>query len=153
MKDEESLNRVLRCAKLHGAVCSLQRIPSEFPPQVYELLEELAFVEEEIILLERKVKELKLRLNQERNETTDWKIRHGRQPKLCDQFQASFSHNFEEFTKGRKSKDRMASLGSSLDIHSLFSTPRRSKGKPRVQFSSSSIVQFSDHFGYLLNRI
>ncbi|CAK8538165.1 unnamed protein product [Lathyrus sativus] len=127
LKDEEALNRVLLCATLHGPVCCLQHIPSEFPPRVYELLEELAFVEEEIILLERKVKELKLRLNRERNETTDWKIRHGRQPKLCNQFQGSFSHDFEGFTKERKSKDRRASLGSSLDVHSLFSTPRTSK--------------------------
>ncbi|KAK2430801.1 hypothetical protein QL285_029102 [Trifolium repens] len=127
LKGEESLNRVLLCASLHGPVCSLQHIPSGFPTQVYELLEELALVEEEIILLERKVKELKHRLYQEKNETTDWRIHHRKQPKLCNQFQGSFSQKYEVFTKGRKSKDRRrTSLGSTLDIHSLFSTPRRS---------------------------
>ncbi|KEH28256.1 transcription factor, putative [Medicago truncatula] len=127
LKDEESLNRVLLCASLHGPVCSLQHIPSVFPPQVHELLEELALVEEEITLLERKVKELKDKLYQERNDDADWKVRHRRQPKLCNQFQGSFSQNYEVFTKGRKSKDRRASLSSAMDIHSLFSTPRRSK--------------------------
>jgi hypothetical protein len=94
----------------------------------------LALVEEEIILLERKVKELKHRLYQEKNETTDWRIHHRKQPKLCNQFQGSFSQKYEVFTKGRKSKDRRTSLGSTLDIHSLFSTPRRSAGEPIVFF-------------------
>ncbi|KAJ1399334.1 Ternary complex factor MIP1, leucine-zipper [Sesbania bispinosa] len=137
LKGEEALNRVLLCA-LHGPVCSLPLIPSVFPPQVHELLEELAMVEEEIILLERKVKELKLRLCQERDQTIDWEIHHKRQPKLYNQFRGSFgyesmitkqrssSHNYEVFTRGKKAKDRRASLGSALDIHSLFSTPRRS---------------------------
>jgi hypothetical protein len=91
-------------------------------------------VEEEIILLERKVKELKHRLYHEKNESTDWKIHYRKQPKLYNQFQGSFSQNNEVFTKGRKSKDRRASLGSTLDIHSLFSTPRRSTGETCVFF-------------------
>lgn len=109
--------------------------------QVHELLDELAMVEEEIILLERKVRELKLRLNQERDQNTDWEMHHRRQPKLYHKFQGSLgygsmiseqrssSHNYEVFTKGRKSRDRRDSLSSALDIHSLFSKPRRSKGK------------------------
>src|ERR1044072_3750948 len=109
--------------------------------QVHELLHELVVVEEEIILLERKVRELKLRFYQERDQNTDWEVHHRRKPKLHHKFQGSLgygsviveqrssSHNYEAFTKGRKSRDKRDSLGSALDIHSLFSTPRRSKGK------------------------
>jgi len=95
-------------------------------------------------LLERKVKELKDNLYQERNEAADWKVRHRRQTKLCNQFQGSFSQNYEVFTKGRKSKDRRASLSSAMDIHSLFSTPRRSKGKYMICVTKSD-------FGIYLN--
>ncbi|KAJ1389421.1 Ternary complex factor MIP1, leucine-zipper [Sesbania bispinosa] len=104
LKGEEALNRVLLCA-LHGPVCSLPLIPSVFPPQVHELLEELAVVEEEIILLERKVKELKLRLYQERDQTIDWEIDHKRQPKLYNPFRGSFGYE-SMITKQRASLDR-----------------------------------------------
>lgn len=115
--------------------------------QVHELLEELAMVEEEIILLERKVKELKLRLYQEREQTTDWEMHHRRHTKLYNnnQFQGSLgssygsiiteqrsiSHNYEVYTRGRKSRDRRrASLGGSAsDVHSLFSSSRMSNGE------------------------
>lgn len=137
LKCEEALNRVLSCA-LHGPVFSLPLIPPLFPPQVHELLEELAMVEEEIIQLERKVKELKVRLFQERCENTDWKIQYRRQPKLCNHFlgssrygsmiaeQRSSSLNYDVLSNGRKTRHRRTSLGSALDFHSLFSTPRRS---------------------------
>ena len=110
--------------------------------QVHELLEELAMVEEEIILLERKVKELKLRLYEERDQSKEWEIHYRRKPKLYNnQFHGSSEYGpiitehrsssqiYEVFTKGSKTRDRRASLGSSWDIHSLLSMPRKSNGK------------------------
>ncbi|CAJ1970901.1 unnamed protein product [Sphenostylis stenocarpa] len=152
LKCEEALNRVLRCA-LHGPVFSLPLIPPLFPPQVRELLQELAMVEEEIIMLERKVKELKLRLFQERYQNIDWEIHHRRQPKLNKQFrgssrydsmiteQRSSSLHYEVISKGRKTSDRRASLGSALDFHSLFSTPRRSTEYEVPRRSSGKIAR------------
>lgn len=117
---------------LYDMMCNIDNILDYFAMynilQIHELLEELAMVEEEIILLERKIKELKHRLCQERDHTMDWEIQHRRRSK---KFQGSLitdkrfnSHN----SQGRKSRDRRASLSSVLDIHSLFSTPRNSNG-------------------------
>lgn len=109
--------------------------------QIRELLQELARVEEEIIMLERKVQELKVTLLQERYQNIDWEIQHRRQPKIHKQFrgssrygsmiteQRSSSLNYEVISKERRISNRRASLGSALDFHSLFSTPRRSTGK------------------------
>ncbi|KAG5064305.1 hypothetical protein JHK85_005488 [Glycine max] len=54
--------------------------------EVRGLLEELAMVVEEIIKLERKVKELELRLLQERYQNIDLEIQHRRQSKLYNHF-------------------------------------------------------------------
>ncbi|KAK7321518.1 hypothetical protein VNO77_32245 [Canavalia gladiata] len=165
LKCEEALNRVLHCA-LHGPVFSLPLIPSLFPPQVYELLQELAMVEEEIIMLERKVKELKLRLYQERDQSTDWEIHHRRHPRLCNQFrglsrcgsrineQRSNSHNYEVLSKGRKTSDRRASLGSALDFHSLFSMPRRSNEYevPRRNTGKIAARQYHMHMSNAIEK-
>ncbi|KAL2317229.1 hypothetical protein Fmac_031105 [Flemingia macrophylla] len=152
LKCEEALNKVLSCA-LHGPVSSLPLIPPLFPPQVHELLEELAMVEEEIIKLERKVKELQLRLFQERYQNPDWEIHHRRQPKLCNHFrgssrygpmiteQRSSSLNYEVPGKGSKTSYRRASLGSALDFHSLFSTPRKSNEYEVPRRSSGKIAR------------
>ncbi|KAL4364628.1 hypothetical protein HN51_024432 [Arachis hypogaea] len=150
LKGEQAMNRVLRCA-LQGPVFSLPLIPSVFPPQVHELLEELAMVEEEIVLLERKVKELKLRLYQERELET---MQHRRKlnnkiyKKQCQESSEygpmitehrCSSHNYEVFTKGRKSRDTRASLSSSWDIHSLLSMPRRSNEYEAARRSTQKI--------------
>jgi len=101
----------------------------------------LAKVEEEIMMLERKVQELKVLLFQERYQNIDLEIHHRRQPKLHKEFrgssrygsmiteQRSSSLNYEVISKERKISNRRASLVSALDFHSLFSTPRRSTGK------------------------
>ncbi|KAG4964788.1 hypothetical protein JHK84_039410 [Glycine max] len=152
LKCEEALNRVLRCA-LHGPVFSLPLIPPLFPPQVRGLLEELAMVEEEIIKLEKKVKELELRLFQERYQNIDLEIHHRRQSKLYKHFrgssrygsmiteQKSSSLHYEVISKGRKTSNRRASLGSALDFHSLFSTPRRSTEYEVPRRSSGKIAR------------
>ncbi|KAF7816437.1 Ternary complex factor MIP1 [Senna tora] len=136
LKSEEALNRVLRCA-LDCPVFSLPFLPSLFPPhvhwilQVQVLLEELAVVEEEIFLLERKVNELKLLLYTEREQSREWGIhfrrtyKHNKLPRVSSGYG---SHNFQVFTKGRLTKNKRASLSCALDIdiHGLFSTPRTS---------------------------
>lgn len=111
------------------------------------LLEELAVVEEEIVLLETKVKELKLQLYAEREQSREWEIhlrrvcKHNQFPRVSRygsmiNEQRYRSHNFEVFTDGRITTDRRASLSSALDIHSLFTTQRRSNGNT---FSSSKM--------------
>lgn len=69
------------------------------------LLEELAWVEEEIILLEAKVKQLKLQLYTETEQTREWEI-HPR--RSCKHRYGSVmndkryrSHNLEVFTEER----------------------------------------------------
>ncbi|KAL5125362.1 hypothetical protein HKD37_02G005594 [Glycine soja] len=119
LKCEEALNRVLRCA-LHGPVLSLPLIPPLFPPQVRGLLEELAMVVEEIIKLERKDSS-----------------RYGSM--ITEQ--RSSSLNYEVISKGRKTSNRRASLGSALDFHSLFSTPRRSTEYEVPRRSSGKIAR------------
>ncbi|QCE01230.1 Ternary complex factor MIP1 [Vigna unguiculata] len=154
LKCEEALNRILRCA-LHGPVFSLPLIPPLFPPQIRELLQELAKVEEEIIMLESKVQELKLRLFLERYQNMDLEIQHRRQqqPKLYKQFRGSSRHgsmiteqrssslDYEVISKERKISNRRASLGSALDFHSLFSTPRRSTEYEVPRRSSGKIAR------------
>jgi len=77
----------------------------------------------------------------------DLEIQHRRQqqPKLYKQFRGSSRHgsmiteqrssslDYEVISKERKISNRRASLGSALDFHSLFSTPRRSTGKHIAQ--------------------
>ncbi|MED6167606.1 hypothetical protein PIB30_004417 [Stylosanthes scabra] len=138
------MNRVLRCA-LQGPVFSLPLIPSVFPPQVHELLEELAMVEEEIVLLERKVKELKLRLYQERELEI---IQHRKKKQfqgsseygpIITEHRCSSHNNYQVFTKGRKSRDTRPSLSSSWDIHTLLSMPRKSNEYEAARRSTQKI--------------
>ncbi|ESW13861.1 hypothetical protein PHAVU_008G232500 [Phaseolus vulgaris] len=152
LKCEEALNSILSCA-LHGPVFSLPLIPPLFPPQIRNLLQELAKVEEEIMMLERKVQELKVLLFQERYQNIDLEIHHRRQPKLHKEFrgssrygsmiteQRSSSLNYEVISKERKISNRRASLVSALDFHSLFSTPRRSTEYEVPRRSSSMIAR------------
>jgi len=118
-------------------------------------------VVEEIIKLERKVKELELRLLQERYQNIDLEIHHRRQSKLYKHFrgssrygsmiteQKSSSLHYEVISKGRKTSNRRASLGSALDFHSLFSTPRRSTGKHMRHHILVTHLVFIKHFLYL----
>ncbi|KAG6671146.1 hypothetical protein I3843_Q012700 [Carya illinoinensis] len=151
LNGEQALNRVLRFA-LEGPVSSHPSLSSLLPPQVQVLLEELAVVQEEIIWLERKIEELKLRLYQEREQNRGREIEHlrylpqereqnrGREiehlrdlPKdghlLCGpenrvvlNDQRSRSQNYDEFRKERITKERRPSLGSVSEILSMSST-------------------------------
>ncbi|OIW16143.1 hypothetical protein TanjilG_18858 [Lupinus angustifolius] len=159
-KGELALNRVLLCA-LQGPAFSLPHIPSVFPPHVHELLEEMAVVEEEIILLERKVKELKHRLYQERDQCREWELHHKKQPRLYNHFRGigigtsghgsmitehrSSSYNYQLYTKGRKIMDKRVSLCSACDIHSLFSTPRSSNEYEEPRSSGKMPRQYHMH--------
>ncbi|KAE9615052.1 putative ternary complex factor MIP1, leucine-zipper [Lupinus albus] len=157
-KGELALNRVLHCA-LQGPAFSLPHIPSVFPPHVHELLEEMAVVEEEIILLERKVKELKHRLYQERDQSREWELHHKRKPRLYNHFRGIetsghesmitehrfSSYNYQVYTKGRKTMDKRVSLCSACDIHSLFSTPRSSSEYDVARSSGKMPRQYTMH--------
>ncbi|KAH1263201.1 hypothetical protein GmHk_02G005659 [Glycine max] len=55
--------------------------------------------------------------------------------------QRSSSLNYEVISKGRKTSNRRASLGSALDFHSLFSTPRRSTEYEVPRRSSGKIAR------------
>ncbi|KAK4273655.1 hypothetical protein QN277_017002 [Acacia crassicarpa] len=140
LEGQETLNRVLRCA-IDCPLLSLPHLLSSFPPRVRLLLEELATVEEEILLLERKVKELKLQLYTERRQSREWEhhLRRLSQYPSMPGYESVTSeqryrwHNFQVLGKRRIKRDRRVSLGSAFDIHSLFTTTRRSNnGKPQT---------------------
>lgn len=111
------------------------------------LLAELAMVEEEILWLERKVEELKLKLYQERSQNREWEMRQQEQPRrlwkqnhlvLCEEGNQSSSlvvgeqrcrsQNYEVLKKERMAGDRRSSMGSASEIQSWFSN-YRSNGK------------------------
>ncbi|XP_028792688.1 uncharacterized protein LOC114748455 isoform X2 [Neltuma alba] len=127
LKAEETINRVLRCA-IDCPPLSLPYLISSFPPRVRVLLQELATVEEEILLLERRVKELKLQLSTEGDQSREWEhhLRRSSGYGSMVNGQRYRSHNFQVFTKRRITRDRRVSPGSALDIHTLFTTSRRS---------------------------
>lgn len=100
------------------------------------LFMELATVEEEILLLERKVDGLKLRLYHERKQNDNWQIQQRKtsppitssRSLLSDDIQPpSRSQNYDEFRKQKLRSNRRASLGSAADFLKMFS--RESTGK------------------------
>ncbi|KAK6270763.1 hypothetical protein POUND7_007861 [Theobroma cacao] len=134
LDEEKEINRVLRCA-LRGPVLSQPLLSSLVPPRVQALLAELAMVEEEILSLERKIDELKMKLYQEKKQTKEWKMQQLQQQKnqlicepgnvsvqLDDLKQRTRSQNSEVFDKGKIKSHRRASLGSALDTLSLSSS-------------------------------
>lgn len=107
--------------------------------QVQALLAELAMVEEEILWLERKIDELKMKLYQEKKQTKNWKMQQLQQQQqqqqlkqnqlICrtgnvdiDLKQRTRSQNYEVFNKGKIKGHRRASMGSALDILSMSSS-------------------------------
>ncbi|XP_022765159.1 LOW QUALITY PROTEIN: uncharacterized protein LOC111310201 [Durio zibethinus] len=129
LDEEKEVNRVLRRA-LQGPMLSQRLVSSLLPPQVQALLAELAMVEEEILWLERKIDELKMKLYQEKKETKEWKMRQLQQLRQQDQLtcdpgndddlkQRTRSQNYEVFRKGTIKSRRKGSMGSALDILSL----------------------------------
>ena len=103
--------------------------------QVQALFAELAMVEEEILGFERKIDELKMKLYQEKKHTKEWKMQQLQQQQQKLQHQNQFicgpgndndlkqrtrSPNYEVFNKGKIKSHRRASMGSALDILSLY---------------------------------
>ncbi|KAH7537191.1 hypothetical protein FEM48_Zijuj03G0066000 [Ziziphus jujuba var. spinosa] len=164
MKFEEFLmqrsdNQQRRLA-LEDEVINIFFFPFIFPIWVQMLLAELAMVEEEILWLERKVEELKLKLYQERSQNREWEMRQQEQPRrlwkqnhlvLCEEGNQSSSlvvgeqrcrsQNYEVLKKERMAGDRRSSMGSASEIQSWFSNyrsngeiaeiSRRSSGRSR----------------------
>lgn len=110
--------------------------------QVHALLSELAMVEEEIVWLERKVEEMKMRLYHEKKLTKEWRLLRSEAEKqqrrlqranhlLCRPENSSMlnkdlqvgtrSQNYDEFST-RRMKSRRASVGSEIEILSMSST-------------------------------
>ncbi|XP_030512590.2 uncharacterized protein LOC115726724 isoform X2 [Rhodamnia argentea] len=130
---QQVLNRVLHCA-LDCPASSHPGLSSLIPPQVQALLSELAMVEEEIVWLEGKIKDMKLRLYQEKKYTHEWQMlqqpRRRRQPDRCIEYQAelreheqpSKMHYLEESRKQKRIGQRRASVGSASDMLSISST-------------------------------
>ncbi|XP_078447005.1 uncharacterized protein LOC144715874 isoform X2 [Wolffia australiana] len=75
LEKEKTLNGVLRCA-LRGPLVSRCTLSPILPLQVQVLLAELAMVEEEIVYLEGKMKDLKLWLREEGKRTEALKLHH-----------------------------------------------------------------------------
>lgn len=165
LDEEQTVNKVLQCA-LHGPVISQPCLSTLLPPkvrprvlflrqlskvgriitkalamQVQALLRELAMVEEEIIWLERKVDELKMRTYHEKKHTRELRlhqkpkrrVRRGNRTQLSGQGSASEisnkdlhvrtrSQNYEDYKKERNNSNRRASVGSELELLRISST-------------------------------
>ncbi|GMI72569.1 hypothetical protein like AT2G39690 [Hibiscus trionum] len=142
LDEEKQVNKVLRRA-LEGSPLLLSQqpplLPSLLPPQVQALLAELATVEEEIVWLERKIDDLKLKLYQEKKLTQEWKIRqHQHRNRLIggpdidggDNLKhRTRSQNYEIIGKGKLKDHRRASMGSATDILSLSSSQYTGESK------------------------
>ncbi|XP_052204934.1 uncharacterized protein LOC127809841 isoform X2 [Diospyros lotus] len=133
---EVKLSRILQCAlqgPVHSCACCLSTL---LPSKVQALLAELATVEEEIIWLERKVHELKLRLYQEKKHS-----RRHRRPKQLpfgpgNQMElASRSQDFREHSKLRFLRQGRASFDSPMDVQSPSSI---NSGGETAETSTSS---------------
>ncbi len=109
--------------------------------QVQLILEELGIVQEEIIWLERKVEELKLNLDQEREHNREREMQHltrlpeenqlllgPENPSVLNDHR-SRSQNYDEFRKEKMRKERRPSLGSVSEILSMSSTKFNGKLK------------------------
>ncbi|XVE99576.1 hypothetical protein REPUB_Repub03eG0211300 [Reevesia pubescens] len=133
LDEEKEVTRVLG-RTLEGPVLSQSQplLSSLLPPQVQALLTELAMVEEEILCLERKIDELKMKLYQEKNHTKERKMQQQKLQQqnqlLCgpgnddDLKQRTRSQNYEVFRKGKIKSHRRASMDSAFDILSLSSS-------------------------------
>ncbi|KAK4835559.1 hypothetical protein QYF36_011348 [Acer negundo] len=105
---EQTLNKVFQCALHRPVVIPHPSLSSLLlPPQVQTVLSEMAMVEEEIICLERKVEEMKMRLTR--------------------------SQNYEECRLEKKMNSyRRASVGSEMDLLHMSSTT----GSPEIHEKS-----------------
>ncbi|XP_020884842.1 uncharacterized protein LOC9315878 isoform X1 [Arabidopsis lyrata subsp. lyrata] len=111
LEEEEAVSRTLRAA-FDGSIVSLPSLSSLFlPPQFSELIQELAVVEAEILCLDRKIEELKLKLYYEQRQTQEMQLTeqkrtlarqsHVRQstlPLRHDLHQRSLSHCYQRST-------------------------------------------------------
>ncbi|CAI9092388.1 OLC1v1027610C1 [Oldenlandia corymbosa var. corymbosa] len=122
---ELQLQRALQCV-WEQPFHSSRYITSLLPPKVQMLLTELTMVEEEIIWLERKVDELKLKLYQEKKQTSDWEMlwlqnlqlqpRQWRKKQLISQQKLRADRAQQK--KHGITQDGRTSVGSSLDMQS-----------------------------------
>ncbi|WZY90759.1 hypothetical protein YC2023_047494 [Brassica napus] len=122
LEEEEALSRSLRSA-FDGSVVSLPSLSSLFlPPQFREIIQELALVEAEILCLDRKIEELKLKLCYEQRQTQELteqkrtlaRQNHVRRKSLQlrhDLQQRSFSHHYQ-----RSALDTVSSTHSRLSF-------------------------------------
>ncbi|XP_021910113.1 uncharacterized protein LOC110823922 isoform X2 [Carica papaya] len=147
----QEVNRVLQCA-LQGPVSSHPCLLSLLPPQVRMLFMELATVEEEILLLERKVDGLKLKLYHERKQNDNWQIQQRKtsppitssRSLLSDDIQPpSRSQNYDEFRKQKLRSNRRASLGSAADFLKMFS---RESTEEMQERSRRHATRIQNHF-------
>ncbi|KAF5729596.1 putative WAP four-disulfide core domain protein 8 [Tripterygium wilfordii] len=140
---EQALNKVLQCA-LQGPVVSHPCPATSLPPQVQELLAEMAMAEEEILWLERKIEVLKFSLYEEKKQTKEWQMQQEQQFRqrhqnhlLCGQDDRSVLHNtfhhlstsqnYDHLKRGKTRSYRRASVGSASDIISMSSAGSRAE--------------------------
>ncbi|TXG49797.1 hypothetical protein EZV62_025672 [Acer yangbiense] len=152
---EQTLNKVLQCALHRPVVISHPSLSSLLPPQVQALLGEMAMVEEEIICLERKVEEMKMRLYHEKKHNRELQL-HQKQkrrmrrgnhilsgsptPSLINNNNNSNkdlqvrtrSQNYEESRLEKMNGYRRASVGSEMELLHMSSTT----GSPEIHEKS-----------------
>ncbi|ONK56563.1 uncharacterized protein A4U43_C10F10090 [Asparagus officinalis] len=143
LQAERNLNRALECAMRGPAVCR-SCLSSFLPLKVQVLLAEIAMVEEEIICLERKVKDLKLHLYQER-EQKEWDLHEQREPKqmefLCSPEDERYALELVTETSStscRKPKDKEAVYSRSCN------EPNQSWGLSDEETSTESPNKLSE---------
>ncbi|VVB02754.1 unnamed protein product [Arabis nemorensis] len=133
LEEEEAMSRGLRAA-FDGSIVSFPSLSSSFlPPQFSELIQELAVVEAEILCLDRKVEELKLKLYYEQRQTQEMTeqrrtlarqnhVRHSSLPLRHDLHQRSLSHHYPRSTLDTNSSTHHSRLSFSCAPEFLDAT-------------------------------
>ncbi|KAM7263530.1 hypothetical protein ACFE04_001213 [Oxalis oulophora] len=142
---EEALNKVLLCA-LNGPVSQLASLSSVLPPKAQALVAELALVEKEIILLEKKSEQLKLTLYQEKQRNHEIQIEHLQQQHDLPEndkdelHHRSRSHNNDNIRRKsyRKSSSELISIpptSPNEELHQRSFKHRRSRIQYQFQIN------------------
>ncbi|CAN4101961.1 unnamed protein product [Withania somnifera] len=144
---------------------------STLPRRVQHLLQEVFTAEEEIVWLERKVDALKLKLYREKELAEKWEmlqlkqVHHQQHQRLIskplpppprgpvllkdvEQPVTSRSHNYQQLRKQcRIRKERRASVGSSIDFHTIY-YPMNLTAKEIVESSSKGSRNWRRHHSH-----
>ncbi|ESQ48777.1 hypothetical protein EUTSA_v10020556mg [Eutrema salsugineum] len=149
LEDEQALNKALR-DMLRGPVMSQPRLSLLLlPPQVQELIEELATVEAEILCLEKRIQDLKLDVYSEKkeNEELEASIDEGEEERMMTPKRLLQRQNHlpcdanNDITKMRSDDLKQRSKSQSYGDHHVVKEIQTNS--PRIHASIGSTMEFS----------